>query len=250
MNRISKLVALITLIVFISCNKEENTTDTNYQSKKTELSHNLTSKSGNTTIEPADYGFYHNEAIKLYNEKYLQGDITKLKNTDAKKVINDLLILMKEKYPNEFDNVDTSEFLTYFDSSTTTGKFDFFDNWNKNKSIYIKNGYVSQKVSFLIDDVIANGTDYLSIINIITTFKNNNELTNSETNSVLVFQSVIENSHNLWNNNNPFSKKNPCTPRTIIADAGTSAIFFYGGPFGVLAGAASSLFVYYSDPSC
>ena len=200
-------------------------------------------------IKPSEYGFYHNEAVKVYNENYLQGNISKMNGKDAKQVITDLLTLMKQKHPKQFENVKISEYLQYFETPAK-GNFDFFENWKNNKEIYIKNGFITKKVSLLLDDVIANGKDYKSIMNIVEVFKANNQLDENEKKCITVFQSVIENSNTLWYESNTFGKKNPCTPRTIIADAATSAMFFYGGPFGILAGAASSLFVYYSDSSC
>lgn len=212
----------------------------------------LFSISGSSQIKPSDYGFYHNEAIKLYNEKYLKGDINNLSKTNFEKMTNDMLELMKEKYPNEFKNVNTSQLKNHFDYSLSLDKYDFSLNWKKNKEDYIKKGYITQKISYLIDDITINGKDYNDIVKIITIFKSENTLTERETNSVLVFESVLLASNNLWTESNIFNKtkKNPCTPRVLISDAGVTVCTWYFGPLSAIAGAASSLITYYSDPDC
>lgn len=125
MKQISKLIIITVLITFLSCNKDEEIRNSSSQAKTNQLSKDFTSRTENNTIKPEEYGFYHNEGIKLYNEKYLQGDITKLKDKDTKTVITELLTLMKQKFPGKFENVNTSEFLIYFETSSPTSKFDF-----------------------------------------------------------------------------------------------------------------------------
>lgn len=202
-------------------------------------------------IKPIDYGFYHNEAVKLYNEKYLGGDIQKVGETNIQKMNADMLVLLKEKYPNEFENVNLKQLDSFYSSSTTIANYDFANNWKKNKESYIENGYVSAKVSILIDDILSNGKDYNDIITRINSFKKKHILTDTEVNEITVFESVLTSSNELWTKSNPIkNKKNPCTPRTIVSDAGASLITFYFGPLSLVAGAVSSLITYYSDPNC
>ncbi|UPQ80365.1 hypothetical protein M0M57_05880 [Flavobacterium azooxidireducens] len=202
-------------------------------------------------IKFSEYGFYHNEVIRLYNEKFLKGDIEKISNITVEEMTKVMLELMKGKYPEEFKNITTEQLKNYFDSSTTVSNYDFYLKWKLNKNDYLKKGYLSQKIINLIDDIAINGKDYKSINNIIISFKSKNNLTEKELNNLIVFESVLKESNNLWSQGTTLrGGKNPCTPRTIVSDAGATLCTWYFGPLSVIAGAASSLITYYSDSNC
>ena len=72
---------LMSIGVFVSCEKEEANTDNNIESKP--FNKNSIERK-HIKVGLKDYGFYHNEAVSMYIEEKLKGDINKLRNKSCK----------------------------------------------------------------------------------------------------------------------------------------------------------------------
>ena len=195
----------------------------------------LFSLNGNsqTEIKLTDYGFYHNEALSLYYKKQAG-----VKSKDFNQILTEMNLLMQNKYPSLFTNIDSSK-ATELMTSYNINRFDFKYFWNDKKEDFYQNYNVSRRVGLVIDNILNNNLSYEESLKLINDFKSQKDITNDELNYITIMESVFINSNSYWSIN-PSAK--PGT-KAIIADVAGTAIFFYTGIFAVIAGGAMSAFV-------
>lgn len=196
------------------------------------------------------FGFYHNEAIELYNKSFDNNkqDISKM---PLDLLIKNMITSLKKKYPVEFKDVDSKQVLDVYKEYKLVGDYNFVDNWKKNKDNYLQKGYVSKLTYDFIDDIVTNNDDFDTIIKKLKVVKNSEKLKSKnlkeyskDSRQLEIFESVLRSSNELWSGsttNKVFKKPNYCNQQIIISDAATTLIFGAAGPFSVFAGAVSSL---------
>lgn len=194
-------------------------------------------------IKPSEIGLYHNEAIKLYAEKYINTN-SNLSGFTIETVTKGMLSELKDKYPDEFKNADVKDVLEYYRDYKTISDYDFQKNWEKNKFNYKSKGYLSELTFNLIDESVKNNYDVEKLSLVIKEVKASSKLSDKDKLSLEVAESVLNSSNELWitsKYNMKSKRKNWCNQQIIISDAATSLMFFASGPLSIIAGAVSSL---------
>lgn len=190
----------------------------------------------------SDYGFYHNEAIRLYVERYPDRNI---ETESFNSILQDMAEIMEDNYPDKFSDIDISTVLPYFDNYSLANLYDFEEFWVLHKQNFIAQERFSIYVADFIDDIISSENDYAEIKIKLSVLKNNNGLTNRDRTCLEVFESVLDSSDELWfGNNSPLQKSNSskrCNQQIIISDAGASLMWCWNPAIAVIAGAVSSL---------
>lgn len=196
----------------------------------------------NDIVKPEMYGFYHNEAITLYNKSYNEQkqDITKV---SIESLIKNMITALQKEYPNEFKEVTSEKILAVYKDYKVVGDYNFVENWNKNKINYLKNGNISQSLFDFIDDIVTHNDDFEIILSKSKILKNSEKISSKDLMQLEMFESVLYSSKKLWSDRiiNAKIKVNYCNQQIIVSDAATTLIFGAGGPFALIAGAVSSL---------
>lgn len=190
----------------------------------------------------SDYGFYHNEAIRLYVEQYPDRNI---ETESFNSILQDMAEIMEDNYPDEFSDIDINTILPYFDDYNSADLYNFEEFWNLYKQDFIDQERFSIYVADFIDDIILSENDYDEIKAKLNVLKSNNELTDRDMTCLEVFESVLDSSNELWfSNNSPLQKSSSskrCNQQIIISDAGASLMWCWNPAIAVIAGAVSSL---------
>lgn len=221
---------IIVALVLVSCINDDN--------EKIQAEQNIT----NNIVKPEMYGFYHNEAIILYNESYnkQKQDITKV---SIESLIKNMITALQKEYPNEFKGINSSEVLAVYKDYKVVGDYNFVENWNKNKINYLKNGNISQSLYDFIDDIVTHNDDFEIILSKSKILKNSEKISSKDLKQLEMFESVLHSSKKLWSDRavNAKTKVNYCNQQIIVSDAATTLILGASGPFALIAGAVSSL---------
>ncbi len=229
MKKINLLLALfvfvfLTIFFVTSCNKEDQEKD--------------------VKVNLEEYGFYHNEAIRLYTQNDNSRKVN-LKNKSYNQVMTEILSLMKDKYPSVYNSTDIHDISPFFLSYKSSLDYSFNDQWLKIKDNLLQDGKLSLQTIEFINSVLNDKDEYIKIKEKLEILKSNKFIHGNDKKFIVVFESVLESSNKLWFTENPNldSKKlkNYCNHQMIIADAGAAGCFLWSGPVAAIAGAAASL---------
>lgn len=189
-----------------------------------------------TSINPSEYGFFHNEAINLY---YLNEN-SKMSNVVIPSEIMTIMYNEVSKaYPDrKFDfPVNITEYSTslFNGNSINIDDFNLIETYENMASYALENNTVSPKTVSFINSIIYDENAYVSdieyVLDKVNNFKNTkSDLTAREIDELTIFESTLINSSNLWKLKTTTSKY-PCYPnqQIIIADAAGASV---GGIWG------------------
>ena len=194
-------------------------------------------------VKLENYGFYHNEALILYKQSSYYSK-AKLKSKSYNQIMEEMLKLMKGKYPAIYGKVDLKIVTPYFAEYSSAASYSFEHQWLKIKDNFILQGKLSLETVTVINSILANKDNYTTIIQKINLLKQRKNLLENDKKFITVFTSVLNASNKFWintNSNATFNKTNYCNHQMIIADAAASGCFLWTGPVAGIVGAAASL---------
>lgn len=206
---------------------------------------------GQNSIKFNDYGFYHNELILLYSKAYMNNN-TDFSKVSMNSIIEGMNLEIKKKYPTEFKDVDLNEVKNYYKNYDMADKYNFVENWDKNKTSYLSNGYLTKLGYEFIDSAIKNDLKYDDLLLKIQEIKRLKTLTDKDKIAFEVAESVLISSNELWNSNNSvaLNKRNHCNGSIIVSDVGTAMMFAPAPYLSLFAGGFSSLMTAYTSNDC
>ncbi len=193
---------------------------------------------GQSTIKYSDYGFYHNEALSSFTNKY--GENQK----DINLIIDESIKLMQIKYPQLFNDIDGTTIKNLF-VVKSANDFDYKKIWNSGKENFYKNGKVSRKIIDLIDTIVNNDKTYEQAITAMDNFESSNRLTADESNYLTAVKSVLVSSNQYWNS--AMVNRHRPGSATLIADFAGAGMFLWSGPVAAICGFACSYLTHQND---
>jgi|GEM_PF-4887627 len=189
-----------------------------------------------TSINPSEYGFFHNEAINTYFSK----TNSKMSNVVIpSEVMTIMYNEVSKAYPDrKFDfPTNITEYSTnlFNGNSIDINNFNLVETYEHMASYALANNTVSLKTVNFINGIIYDENSYVSdieyVLNKINDFKNSKtDLTTREIDELTIFESTLISSSNLWKLKTVTSKY-PCYPnqQIILADAAGATV---GGIWG------------------
>lgn len=188
-----------------------------------------------SNLKPEEYGKIHNEIVDLFEKS--GKDFSQY--IDYKTFLVDLKNLVDNKYPNLVTNENINELYSKFVKDIS--KPDFNVNFKENLERLYSKKTISTELYQGMKKIMESNSFNEKIL-IINSLKKLN-LTQTELNSLIVYDSILHSSQQYWE-----TARVTREDQIIAADALGGFIWFYTGPWAVLAAGAYSIAVAHSLP--
>jgi hypothetical protein len=147
---------------------------------------------GQSEVKFSDYGFYHNEGLRLYNKQF---DINNEK--DLNSALDNMAKVLEENYPEKFSNLDVAKLKTLYEGYTTKN-VNVNKIWNDRKEVMYEEKTLPHEIGNLMDSLLSGNVSYEDALVSINDLKKNENLTAKNINTLVIMESILKSSYSYW----------------------------------------------------